>query len=227
MAVPTLDAPLAQWSTNFNTLGVANPADFSLTSTQMTAYTALHDAWIAAYDAAKADGSKSKALVVAKNDAKFSLLVLAREYYGFIQSSLAVSNENKVLIGVHIRKTEPTPIPPPALAPLVTLTTVVGRVARYKLADATAPTSRRKPLNAEGATIFSFVGPTPPATDEAGWRNEGQTGKTTFAVEFPSTVVPGACCWITVVWYNRRGEYSPACEPVQTYLQIGPVAEAA
>ena len=35
MAVPTLDAPLAQWSTNFNTRGVAAPADFQLTAAQM------------------------------------------------------------------------------------------------------------------------------------------------------------------------------------------------
>jgi hypothetical protein len=227
MAVPTVDAALAEWSTNFNALGVAQPADFSLTAGQMTQYTTLHTAWMVSYNAAKADGSKSKALVVAKNDAKRSLLVLAREYYGLIQSSLAVTNENKTLIGVRVRNTEPTPVPPPALAPLVTLTAVTGRVARYKLADATAPTSRRKPLNAEGATILSYVGTTPPPVTDAGWKVEGQTGRTTFSVAFPSTVAPGTACWVTAVWYNRRGEWSPACAPVQAYLQIGPLAEAA
>jgi hypothetical protein len=227
MAVPTVDGPLAEWSTNFFALGTAQPADFGLTAAQMTSYGTLHDAWMAAYNAAKADGSRSKALVIAKNDAKNSLLVLAREYYGQIQSSLAVTNENKTLIGVLVRKTEPTPVPPPTLAPLVTLVSVVGRVARYKLADATAPTSRRRPLNAEGATILSYVGATPPAADDSGWKIEGQTGRTTFTVEFSNTVAPGTACWVTVLWYNRRGEYSPACAPVQTYLQIGPVSEAA
>ena len=70
MAVPTLDAPLAQYSTNFNTRGTAAPATFGLSAAQMTQYTTLHNAWMAAYNAAKADGSKSKALVMAKNDAK-------------------------------------------------------------------------------------------------------------------------------------------------------------
>ncbi len=227
MAVPTVDGPLTEWSTNFKLLGTANPTDFSLTAGQMTSYGTLHTAWLAAYNLAKADGSRSKALVVAKNDAKAALLVLARELYQLIQASLVVTNENKTLIGVHVRNTEPTPVPPPALAPLVTLTSVIGRVARYKLADATAPTSRRKPLNAEGATILSFVGATPPPSNDSGWKVEGQTGRTTFTVEFPNSVVPGTACWVTVVWYNRRGEYSPACAPVQAYLQIGPVAEAA
>jgi hypothetical protein len=182
---------------------------------------------MAAYNAAKADGSRSKALVMAKNDAKAALLFFARELYAFIQSSQSVTNENKTLIGVRVRDSEPSPVPPPALAPLVTLVTVIGRVARYKLADATAPTSRRKPLNAEGATILSFVGATPPPSNDSGWKIEGQTGRTTFTVEFPNSVAPGTACWVTVLWYNRRGEYSPACAPVQTYLQIGPVAEAA
>jgi hypothetical protein len=227
MAVPTTDGPLAEWSTNFKTLGTATPADFSLTAGQMTSYGTLHTAWMAAYNAAKADGSRSKALVMAKNDAKAALLFFARELYAFIQSSQSVTNENKTLIGVRVRDSEPSPVPPPALAPLVTLVTVIGRVARYKLADATAPTSRRKPLNAEGATILSFVGATPPPSNDSGWKIEGQTGRTTFTVEFPNSVAPGTACWVTVLWYNRRGEYSPACAPVQTYLQIGPVAEAA
>jgi hypothetical protein len=227
MAVPTLDAPLTEWSINFKTLGTAQPADFSLTAAQMTSYGTLHDAWISAYNAAKASGSRSKALVMAKKDAKAALLPYARELYGLIQSSPTVTNENKTLIGVRVRDYVPTPVPPPALAPLVTLVSVVGRVARYKLADATAPTSRRKPLNAEGATILSYVGLTPPPTNDSGWKVEGQTGRTTFVVQFPNTVAPGTACWVTAVWYNRRGEYSPACAPVQTYLQIGPVAEAA
>ena len=233
MAVPTSDAPLAEWSTNFQVRGTAAPASFSLTAAQMTQYTTLHDAYIEAYNEAKAEGAKSKALVMAKEDAKSALLVFARELYAFIQASLTVTNENKTLIGVLVKDNEPSPVNAPGQAPLMTLVSVVGRVARYKLADATAPTSRRKPLNAEGATILSFVGATPPAMPPAssiggaGWKLEGQTGRTTFLVQFPDDVVPGTPCWATAVWYNRRGEYSPAAAPVQTFLQIGPAEEEA
>jgi hypothetical protein len=227
MAVPTLDAPLAEWSTNFNTRGVAAPTDFGLSAAQMTLYTPLHTSFISAYNAAKADGAKSKALVIAKDDAKSSLLVYARELYAFIQASLTVSNENKTLIGVVVRDVEPSPVPPPALAPLCTLLSVTGLIARYKLADAQFPNSRRRPPNAKGATILSYVGATPPPSDDPMWKLEGQTGKNTFSVQFPSTVAPGTPCWVTVLWYNARGEYSPAAPPVQTYLQSGPVQEAA
>jgi hypothetical protein len=227
MAVPKLDAPLAQWSTTFQSVASSDPGAFSLSVLQMAQYTMLHDAYIAAYDAAKAPGSKSKALVVGKDGAKKSLLAAAREYYGQIQASQNVTNEDKTRINVVIRGAQPTLVRPPAQAPLMSVVSVFGRAVRYRLADATAPGSRRKPLKAEGAIILSFVGATPPPPRDAGWKVEGQTGRTTFVVQFPDTVAPGQACWATAMWYNRRGAYSPACAPVQTYLPIGPLQAAA
>jgi len=226
MAVPIVDAPLAEWSTNFNALGGARPEDFSLSPLQMTQYAALHAAWMSAYNAAKAPGAKCKALVRAKNDARHSLLIFVRALYAQVQAS-PVSNVNKTLIGVRVKEYAPAPVRPPAEAPLVSLLSVAGRVARYKLSDASAPSSRRKPPSAAGATILSFVGTTPPPVGAAGWRIEAQTGRTEVVVEFPNTVAPGTPCWVTAVWYNRRGAWSPACAPVPTYLQVGPVAMAA
>ena len=74
MAVPTLDAPLTEYSTNFQARGSAAPGDFSLSVGQMAQYTVLHDNWMAAYNAAKPEGAKSRALVRAKNDMKAILL---------------------------------------------------------------------------------------------------------------------------------------------------------
>ncbi len=227
MAVPTLDAPLAEWSTNFESRGDAAPADFALTAPQMTQYTTLHTAFISAYNVAKAEGSRSKALVQAKDDAKWALIPYARQLYGLIQASGAVTNENKTLIGVVVRDAVPTPQPPPAQSPSVTILSVTGRVVRCKLVDRQWPNSRRRPPTADGATVLSYVGASPPPSDSPQWKLEGQSGRTSFLVQFPDSVEPGTACWVTAMWYNRRGQYSPACEPVQTYLQIGPTAQAA
>jgi hypothetical protein len=227
MAVPTLDAPLAEWSTNFNTRGVAAPADFSLTAAQMTQYTALHTAYISAYNESKAQGSRSKALVVAKDDAKRDLLSYARELYGFIQSSLSVTNENKTLIGVTVRDNVPSPVPAPALAPILLVATVIGRIVRYHVRDAQNQSGRARPVNARGVLILTYVGENPPASTSGGWTIQGETGKTTAVVEYPDTVAPGEKCWATAMWVGTRGEFSPACTPLATYLQVGPAAEAA
>src|SRR5258706_3133730 len=102
MAVPTLDAPLTEYGTNFQARGSAAPGDFSLSVGQMAQYTVLHDNWMAAYNAAKPEGAKSRALVRAKNDMKAILLPYLRQLYGIIKVSAAVTNENKTLIGVTI-----------------------------------------------------------------------------------------------------------------------------
>lgn len=227
MAVPTLDAPLAQWSTNFNSLGVAAPADFSLTAAQMTLYTTRHTAFMSAYDASKAEGARSKALTVAKNDAKAELLSYARELYGFIQSSLSVTNENKTLIGVTVRDRIPSPVTAPGVAPILLVLTVIGRIVRLQLRDAQNQSGRARPANARGALILTYVGETPPASSSGGWTIQGETGKTTALVEFPATVAPGQKCWATAMWVGTRGDFSPACSPISTYLQVGPAEEAA
>jgi hypothetical protein len=227
MAVPRQDAKLAEYSANFNTRGTEVPGDFGLSAAQMTQYSTLHSAWMSAYNACKADGAKSKALVVAKDDAKWALIPYARQLYKVVKYAAGVSNENKTLIGIHLDDREPTEKRPPIFAPVVSILSVIGRTTRCSIADATAPSSRRRPANASGATILSYVGTTPPPADDPNWKLEGQTGRTRFLVQFPASVQPGTPCWVTALWYNARGEYSPACAPVQTYLAIGPVTEVA
>src|SRR5688572_2472641 len=123
MSIPTKDAALAAWSTNANTRLVATPAAFSISAAQAAAYTALHDPFIEAYEAASAVGARSRSLVAAKETAKDNLLRYAREIYALVQSSLTVTDANKELLGVVIRR-NPSPQPPPAIAPDVDIVSV-------------------------------------------------------------------------------------------------------
>ncbi len=225
--VPKTDAALATYSTNFLARGSSAPEDFNLTAPQMAQYAVLHDAFILSYNACRAEGLRSRGLVARKEHDKALLLRFARSLYALVQASQSVSLKNKTEIGVKVRPASPSPAPPPAHAPLVTLLAVSGRTARYKLADATAPSARRRPPAAQGAIILTHVGPNPPPADETGWGTRQLTGKTTFAVEFPNDVPPGMACWVVARWYNRRGQYSPASEPVRTYVQVGPLRMAA
>ncbi len=70
----------------------------------------------------------------------------------------------------------------------------------------------------KGATIFSYVGATPP-TDASAYKFEGNTALTTFDVTFPDTVVPGSAVWITAMWFNTRAQSGPAAQPVQATVQ--------
>lgn len=220
MSVPLKNSSLATWSTNFFTRGSATPSVFGLTTTQMTAYEPLHEAFLAAYQAAAEPESRSTVLVTARNTAKANLLPMARELYGFVQSNTSVTAENRSLIGVKNRA-EPSPVPAPTVSPAIDFLQIVGRTVTARVHDDETP-RRAKPPGVKGATIFSHVGPTPPA-DIAAWKFEGSTTKSTFNVVFPSDTPAGAVIWLTALWFNNKSQNGPACEPVSTYLAGGAV----
>ena len=57
------------------------------------------------------------------------------------------------------------------------------------------------------------MGATPPAELSA-WKFEGNTGRTTIDVLFPTSVASGATVWFTAFWFNPRKQQGPACDPV-------------
>src|SRR5688500_18448639 len=208
MAIPTKDAALVDWSSNFSARITSAPADFSLTAAQATAYDAKHDAFVGAYDAQRTAfeaGNRMQSLTVAKNQAKDDLLVLGRELYAFIQDSLAVTDANKVLAGVKVKDSDPSPIQRPTAAPALEVVSVNGRTVRVRLHDSEIPSSRAMPQGVIGATVVSYVGEQTP-TAESTWKFEGNTGKLTADVVFPAAVENGATVWLAASWVNFRSD---------------------
>jgi hypothetical protein len=50
---------------------------------------------------------------------------------------------------------------------------------------------------------------------------EGESTRTDFEVEFPSTVPAGTKVWLTAFWKNPRLMSGPPCAPVSIYLGDG------
>lgn len=229
MAIPVKDAELAAYTTNFDARVSVAPATFGLTPEQGLTYSGFSTAFLTAYNAyvaAVTSGTRSKSLLAAKDTAKANLLACAREFYAFIQADTSVSDANKALVGVTVRKTTPTPTPVPSSAPIVAVESVSGRTARLRLMNAESPTHRGKPAGATGASVFTFVGATPPDEVEA-WTFQGNTGRAEFDVTFPGTVAAGAVVWFTAFWFNPRKQSGPACPPVSTNLPGGGVLRMA
>ena len=213
------------YSTNFNDRIVASPTTFALTAAQASAYIALHDPYIAAAQAAAVPGAKSKSLISARDAAKAALLAYARQLYGFVQANMTVSDANKDLLGVKV-KAAPAPNPPPAVVPAMDIVSVVGGNVKVRLHDASGEGKRSKPPGVRGAAIFSFVGPTPPATAD-GWRFEGNTTRNTVDVVFPDSVAPGSKVWFCAMWFNGRTESGPPCPAISTTIQYSTPMPAA
>ena len=228
MAIPTKDSDLVAWTTNFNQKITDAPADFALTAADATAYDALSEAFVAAYNtlvASRESGVFSKALTTQKEQTKQSLLQTAREFYAFIQDSSSVTAANKELAGVKVKDAERSPNPAPAFAPGMGIVSVTGRTVRIKLHDTQVLSRRALPDGVIGATIVSYVGNDTP-TAASTWKYVGLTGQLSVDVSFPPTVADGAKVWIAASWFNYRKENGPSCTPVATHLQGGAQAAA-
>lgn len=226
MAIPTKDNDLANWSTNFSTRISAGAVSFGLTTALATSYATLHAAFLAAHAAAIVPGTRSASLVAAKNSAKLALLTNARDLYQIVQGTPSVTNAQREDLGITVRKVEPTPTPPPSAAPALNILSVSGWTVSIRLRDAVDAARRGRPLGVSGASVFSYVGPTPPG-DIASWTFQGNTGKTKTVVAFDDTVAAGSRVWLTAFWFNGRKQSGAACAPVGTNLQGGSVSLAA
>ena len=229
MAVPTIDGQLASFAENFATRVSLAPLDYGISVAQAASLTAKKDDYVAALDAlevAKQAGTRSKNLTELKSFAKADLLRVQRELYGIIQSSLSVTDAKKIELGIVVKDKTPSPVEAPTTSPVVTVVSVTGYTVRYRIRGTTAQDSVARPIGAEGAVVLSFVGTTPPPLGDPMWKWEGQVTRSQFEVQYPSTVEPGTPVWVVAVWYTEKGETSPACVPLSTFLQIGQPAAA-
>jgi hypothetical protein len=187
---PSTDAALLGWSLNFKTVLTAGPSTvYGVTAAQLAAYGVLHQAYattLAACDPA----SRSKTAVMAKNQARFNLKHEAKLLANTVNGMATVSDSQRVELGLNVRAA-PHPIPQPSTPPVIEVASTSGWTARVRLRAAGSGGARRgKPPGVAGASVFSHVGPTPPA-DIADWKFEGNIGRTQQNVIFSSALAPG------------------------------------
>src|SRR5947207_15180556 len=117
LSFPTTDSGLLAWSQNFLNLIQAAPTSYNLVAGDATSYATVHTAYSTAL--ANCDpGVRSKPAVITKNAARTTLknsaILLANKVY----SGASVTDAQKTSLGIPPRAT-PTPIPPPADAPVL------------------------------------------------------------------------------------------------------------
>jgi hypothetical protein len=221
---PRTDNGLLSWSLNFSTRITAAPLPLGLTAGQATVYAATHALF--ATDLAACDPTvRNKSAVSAKNAARATLKLSAQQLINIINGQPAVTDSQKLALGISPRAT-PHANPVPSDAPGVDVLSVNAWTVKTKLHDSASSAKRGKPPGVSGASIFSYVGTTPPA-DIGAWQFEGNTGKTNFDVVFPNTLAPGAKVWITAFWFNGRKQSGPNSAPVSANLPGGSVSMAA
>ncbi len=83
-----------------------------------------------------------------------------------------------------------------------------------------ASAGRARPEGVDGASVWTYVGATPPA-DTSAWMFQTNTSKMTLDITFDAAVPNGATVWFTAFWIGSRLESGPASNPVSANIPGG------
>lgn len=220
--LPAREPELVDFARNFDTLITATPGAFGLDAGQALTFNGLWSTFWGAYQAAVDPITRTPGMIQAKRDAKRAMISGdggIRELVNIIQSFPGTTNQMRADLRITVADVEPTPVPIPILAPEIDLLPPVVRRVRVRLHNKKTLGRGGKPDGVDGALVFSYVGPNPPAAEDTNlWNFEVNTKKTSFEIEFPSTVPAGSTVWITAFWYNPRGDSGPSTPAVYTLL---------
>lgn len=210
--LPTKDADLDNWASNWSTKVTAAPTTYGLTAPIATAVAALFATWHTAYLAAVAPTTRSPTTIAAKDSAKGAMVPQLRLYSQQVKANDAVSNANKEALGIHIDDTVPTPIPPPASHPIITVDSSGVQSMVLRFADEFSPASRRRPAGSIGLLLRKYVG-VAAGTDPETAPFEGLFTRIPMEVPFTSDDV-GKKATFWAQWTNGKGQEGPWSAPI-------------
>jgi len=225
--LPLTDDGLRAWALNFATrLGnTADPSTVGLTVADVDAYGTLMQDYTAKLTAAIDPATRGSATVFAKDDTKKDLIADSRRLAMIVTNHPGVTDQQRHDFGLTVKDETPTPVPVPSSSPTIDIVSVNGLTINIRLHNGES-TSRAKPVGVKGASVFTYVGETPPSDMDA-WTFRGMTSRTITHIDMPGTTAPGSLVWITAVGFNTKSQSRPATTPISTHLQGGGLSPAA
>lgn len=218
--IPSSDAGVLSFASNFSTIVTAAPVPLGLSAGQATTLSGLVASYSASLTASTDPSTRGPAAVLQKSTDRRSLVAYLRQLARIVQANPAVSNTQRFDLGLPARGTLPSPIPAPGEAPDVDVRSVSGRTIMIRIHRSTG-SRRGKPYGVAGANVYSHVGPTPPVSI-VDWTYEGHVSRPNrVEVVLPAEVAGGSTVWLCANWFNPRGQAGPTSAPVSTNIPGG------
>ncbi len=200
--LPASDANFSIWLGNFSTKLTAAPALYGLIAGDATAVAGVTTTFNAAYLAATTPATRTPVTVAAKDAARSAAEAMVRPYASRISVNPAVTDPNKIAIGVTVRNTTPTPIPPPTTAPTLDLASAISGVQTLNFKEPGA-VGKSKPYGVIGVQLFASVG-TVFATDPDQATYIGVVTKSPSVQTFAPADIGKKVTWFAR-WVTRSG----------------------
>jgi hypothetical protein len=118
--------------------------------------------WDGTYSWITNPATKTKPRVLAKNEARKEYVAFLRKFLKqYITYNPAVSDEQRVAMGLPVHDTKPTPVPPPSTMPVGKVDISVHRRHTIRVQDS-VHTGRGKPPGVHGFEAWRKIGGSPP-----------------------------------------------------------------
>lgn len=181
--IPAADAFFDAWANNFSTQLTSAPTSYGLIAGDAVIVAGLYAAWAAAYALAIAPATRTTAAIADKDAARAGLETTVRPYAQRIRVNPAVSNLDRVTIGVTVAVFPPTPIPAPLTNPVLSLIRALPLTHVMAYADSDTPTTKAKPYGVKQLALHVTVG-IAPAVDPTAARYIGGFTKSPMQTSF-------------------------------------------
>lgn len=209
-AIPLRDADFDAFLFNWKTTLTATPTVFGMVAGDATAISNAYTAWHAAWVLASNVLTRTRANVANKDAQKILALSLLREQYTIIKANPAVSDANKVSIGIRVNDPVPTPIPAPTTNPLLAVLPSGALQQFVNMVDSTTPTTRAKPAGVVGALVVRGIrASTAPIIEPDNCTLLGFYTRTPFYVNEFAPTDAGKTADYYSRWTNAKGEEGP------------------
>jgi hypothetical protein len=214
--LPRKEAKFYAWVATFFSYLVVNLQRFGIAEDVILPLQSLRDDFVAKYAAALAPATRTKAAVLAKNNAmsalKAALRAFIREFLTFNHLVTDVDRDN---LGLPIHKTTHTPISVPVTYPVITVDSSVIRVLRIFFRDVEG-SGRAKPFGVHGPELKWGFSETPVI-------NPDELPNSTFSTRSPFRLQVrgedrGRTVWFCMRWENTKGEKGPWSEIVSAIV---------
>ncbi len=215
--LPRTDAGLRVFTKNFGTLLAENFARYGISEEAATAYNELQQTFAERLEASLEPLTSGKRTVFLKNESRDELAAITRSIARQIDNLERTTDDQRQALGLTIRDTTKTPVPPPSTAPLLGTKPTQGRSVLLTLRG--SEERRAKPFGALNATVVTYSGPTPPMSPHD-WTFAAIATRSTVELPFGSSDVSDTV-WITAFWTSRRGQSGPAATPLKVNLPAG------
>lgn len=206
--IPSKDANLSNWATNFSSLITAGPGTYGLVAADAVTIAAAVGAFNAAYAVVTSPSTKTAEAVSAKNTSRVTMLQTVRPYAQQIALNAGVSSADKIALGLNPRTSTPSPITPPVSNPVLVFQYAGNLSIALRYRDSAAGVSvKAKPYGVFSCEIYGAVSATP-ITDPATLMHLVSATKSPLTI-VRSAADAGKQLYLAARWKTRTGGYSP------------------